>query len=68
MGEKLSYKPKFYVKKKTTPSSSIQERIKNRKRYRKNKCKIKMYNRKWRQKNRMQLKRRQQRKKLRRTF
>ena len=66
--EKLSYKPKFYVKRKTAPSTSLQQRVKNRKTYRKNKYKVKMYQKKWRQRNKMQLKRKNQRNKFRRTF
>ena len=68
MGEKISYKPVYRVKRKTSPGSSLQQRLKSRKRYRKNKFKIKMYNRKWRNRNKMQLKRRNQRKKFRSTL
>jgi len=64
MEEKLSYKSKPNVKKKFAPVTPLSERLKNRLRYRKNKYKIKLYNKKWRQRNKMQIKRKNQRKKL----
>ena len=59
--EIISYKPRLVKKRKLV---DFRTKMKNKLRYKKNKFKIKMYNRKWRQKNRLILKRRQ---KLRRT-
>lgn len=52
---KESYAPRFITKRKIL---SPRQRLKNKMRYRKNKYKIQVYNRKYRLKNRMQLKRR----------
>ena len=55
MLEKESYQPRLVRRKKFV---DFRTRLKNRLKYKKNKYKIKVYNRKWRQKNRQVLKRR----------
>jgi len=59
--EIISYKPRLFKRKKLV---DFRTKMKNKLRYKKNKFKIKMYNRKWRQKNRLILKRRQHLKRM----